>query len=297
MSAEVLFRLGAELGEGPSWTATTSELSWVDITAGHIYRSDLTAIRGVIDVGMHVGAAMPAGDGGFVAARRDGFAYVPVDGPAQPLSLPLDGDPSVRFNDGKTDPSGRPFAGTMAYDMAAGRGALYRLDPPGDATAVLTDLGIANGLAWSSNGTRLFFIDSAERRVDVFDFDVATGLIGSRAVHLDLDAYSGMPDGMCIDDDDCLWIAFWGGHAVRRFDPNGNLVHEIMLPVSQPTSCCLAGNTLIITTATYALSTKELHAEPHAGDIFAADVEVGGPPATPVQPDVFASAHNDEATT
>lgn len=274
---EVLHDVACELGEGPSYNAQRDEISWVDITQGRIFRCPAGEPPTAFEIADHVGAALPADDGGFLLARRDGFVHLTSDGEQRELSLPLADRPSMRFNDGKTDPHGRAFAGTMAYDIGTEQAALYRLDD--SATEVVNDVGLANGLGWSPDGSTMYFIDSVASVVTTYSYDTDTGTVGDAATLIDFSSAPGMPDGMCVDETGALWVALWDAAEVRRFTPAGELDARVELPVTRPTSCCFAHNSLIITTATYALTADELGQQPHAGHVFACDVGVGGQPA------------------
>ncbi|HTI30100.1 MAG TPA: SMP-30/gluconolactonase/LRE family protein, partial [Methylomirabilota bacterium] len=228
----------------------------------------------------------PRAAGGFVAALQDGF-WVVGDGPAARIAAIPEAGPGLRFNDGKCDPAGRFWAGTMTYDAALGAGALYRLDPDGQARMVLDEVTISNGLAWSLDGGTMYFIDTPTQRVDAFSFDGVTGEIGDRRPEIHLPPEAGAPDGMTIDAEGGLWIALWGGAAVHRY-LDGRLDQVIELPVSQPTSCCFGGaslDELYVTSAREGLSAPRLRAEPLAGALFRVRPGVRG-----LAPAVFADA-------
>lgn len=277
---DVLFDLQLDVGEGPSWVEADERLSFVDVTGGRVYTANLERVVDVFDIGTHVGAALPAADGGFLLARRDGFVRLGADGTQEPIALPLADDPSVRFNDGKVDPQGRAWAGTMPYATEPGRGVLYRLD--GSAvTPMVTGIGLSNGLGWSPDGRTMYYIDTRADRVDAFDVDPDTGDIANRRVLVDFASEPGSPDGMCVDDDGCLWVAFWGGWAVHRIAPDGRHLGRVEMPVSQPSSCCFAGDMLVITSASRGLTAMQLAAEPDAGAVFVVRPGISGPGAVP----------------
>lgn len=276
---DVLFDLHLELGEGPSWDAAAGRLSFVDILAGHVYVADQERVVDVLEVGAHVGAALPAAGGGYLIARRDGFVRLEMDGSLEPLALPLQDQPDLRFNDGKCDPTGRAWAGTMPYEEAPGRGALYRLQDR-EAVAAVTGVGLSNGLGWSPDTRSMYFIDTQAARVDAFDFDAASGTLATRRTVVDLSPSQGDPDGMCIDGEGCLWVAMWDGWEVRRYSPDGRQLGSVRLPVSRPTSCCFVDDALIITSAVHGLSDGDLALQPHAGAVFATRPGVSGPGAT-----------------
>ena len=267
---EVVTAAGAELGEGPVWDVRSSRLAWIDITARRLHLTDaVSGATETIEVPLAVGAVAPRAAGGFVAALQDGF-WIVGDGPARRIAAISEARPGLRFNDGKCDPAGRFWAGTMAYDEAEGGGALYCLDPDGGARMVLDEVTISNGLAWSLDGGTMYYIDTPTQRVDAFSYDPANGAIGDRRSEIDIPPGAGAPDGMTIDADGGLWVALWGGMAVHRY-VGGRLERVIELPVSQPTSCCFGGDDLdelYITSARQGLSAPQLRAEPLAGALF-----------------------------
>lgn len=267
---EVVTAAGAELGEGPVWDVRSGRLAWVDITARRIHLTDtVSGATETIDVPLAVGAVAPRAAGGFVAALQDGF-WVVGDGPAQRIAAIPEARPGLRFNDGKCDPAGRFWAGTMAYDQATGAGALYRLDHDGSAALVLDGVTVSNGLAWSLDGHTMYYIDTPTQRVDAFSFVPLTGEVGDRRPEIHVPPEAGAPDGMTIDAEGGLWVALWGGGAVQRY-VDGRLERGIKLPVSQPTSCCFGGESLdelYVTSAWQGLSPQERRAQPLAGALF-----------------------------
>jgi sugar lactone lactonase YvrE len=277
---EVVVAAHAELGEGPVWDARSGRLAWVDILSRRILLTDVrTGATEVILVPSHVGAVAPRGAGGFIAALQDGFWTV-GDGPARRIAAVLEAGAGLRFNDGKCDPAGRFWAGTMAYDQATGAAALYRLDPGGVAIRVLDGVSISNGLAWSVDGRTMYYVDTATQRIDAFSFRPETGEISDRRPVVAIPAASGAPDGMTIDAEGGLWVALWGGAAVHRY-VDGRLDRVIRLPVSQPTSCAFGGDgldELFVTSAWEGLSATERRAQPLAGAVFRVRPGVRGLP-------------------
>jgi sugar lactone lactonase YvrE len=279
----VVVAAGAELGEGPVWDARSGRLAWVDILGRRIHVIDPgSGDTRSIETPLDVGAVAPRAAGGFVAAFQDGFWAV-ADGAIRQVAAVPEAQPGLRFNDGKCDPAGRFWAGTMAYDEAAGAGCLYRLDSAGGAVRVLGDVTISNGLAWSADGATMFYVDSPTQRIDAFSFDVATGGISNRRPVVRIAAELGSPDGMTIDAEGGLWVALWGGSAVHRY-LDGRLDRVIRLPVGQPTSCAFGGphlDDLYITSAWKGLSADARRAQPLAGALFRVRPGVRGvPPAT-----------------
>jgi sugar lactone lactonase YvrE len=215
--------------------------------------------------------------GGFVVATEHGL-LVADDGLAEFERLAeVVGDPTVRTNDGGCDPLGGFVIGTMSYDERRDGGAVYRVTPDRRVTEVLAPVSISNGVQWSADGSRVFYIDTPTRCVDVFDVDPRTGAWSGRQTHIRVDGTPGFPDGMAIDEDDGLWIALWGGGAVNRYDNAGRLIETITVPgVSQVSSCAFGGderNMLYITTSRTDLVANQ---EPNAGAVFAVHTSTRG---------------------
>ena len=284
---EVVVGPGARLAEGPVWDARSGRLAWIDVLSKRILLTDIpTGQTELIEVPSHVGSVAPRAAGGFVAALQDGF-WVVGDGPTRRITSVAEAGPGLRFNDGKCDPAGRFWAGTMAYDETPGAGALYRLDTDGRASLVLDRVTISNGLAWSSDGRTMYYIDSPTRRIDAFSFAPASGEIGDRRTVISIEAEHGVPDGVTIDAEGGLWVALWGGGAVHRY-LDGRLDAVISFPVSQPTSCAFGGadlDELYVTSAREGLSLEQREAQPLAGAVFRVRPGVRGIPAA-----VFAGA-------
>lgn len=266
----------AEHGEGPVWTPRWGGLRLVDMLAG-----DVLSLRDGEVERRHVGpvAAMlrPRRDGGAVIALARGFAYAADDLTGVTPLGELWQDPAVRMNEGGCAPGGRLYCGSMAYSAAPGRGRLYRLDGDGRVEAVLTGVGISNGIGWSPSGETAYYVDTLTGRVDAFDFDSDRGLYGRR-VFARVPPERGAPDGLTVDAAGFVWVALWGGAAVWRFTPDGRLDGAVELPVTQVTACTFGGpdlSRLYITTSRQEIAPAS---QPDAGAVFAADVGVRGLP-------------------
>jgi sugar lactone lactonase YvrE len=273
----------AEHGEGVVWDHARGELLWVDVGAGRLYRGRPGPVAiehlGCFELGCPLGAVAPAQDGGWIAAVGPGFARLAPDGALTWLTRPAAGQPELRMNDGACDPGGRFWAGTMAYAETRGAGTLYRLDPDGMSTAMVSGTTISNGLGWSLDGRTLWFADSGDATVDAFDFDLQTAGISGRRTVVEFDPRDGVPDGLVVDAHDHIWVAIWNGGEVRRYSPDGDLVARVRLPVSRPTSCCFGGpelDVLFISTAREGLRAEALHNEPDAGRLFCAQTGTRG---------------------
>jgi sugar lactone lactonase YvrE len=276
----------AGLGEGVVWDQTRGELLWVDLLAGVLYRGrpgpSSVELLGRLKLGCPLGAVAPATDGGWVVAAGAGFAHLAEDGALTWIGQPAAGRPELRMNDGACDPAGRFWAGTMAYGETPGAGTLYRLDLACTITAVVPATTVSNGIGWSADAKTLWYIDSGERTVDAFDFDMPTGAVSSRRTVVAVAPGDGAPDGLTVDAEDHIWVAMWDGGEVRRYTPGGELVARVRVPVSRPTSCCFGGAdlaTLFISTAQPAAERQT--GEPEAGRLFRADTGVRGVAQSP----------------
>jgi sugar lactone lactonase YvrE len=284
MQVDVELALDAKaiLGEGPAWDDRTGELVWVDIASYEVHRFDPeTGGDRSWPVGQMVGAAAPRERGGFVLALQDGFALLD-DASPEPVFVESETRArGIRMNDGKCDAAGRFYAGTMAYDLTPGAAAFYRLDPDYRVTTMVSPMTLSNGLGWSPDNRTMYLIDSLEHWLDAFDFDLETGSMTGRRRLVEFPVAHGLADGMAVDADGFLWVAMYGGGAIRRFAPDGSPVGEIELPVSQPTACAFGGSDLrelYITTTRQGKSDEELALEPSLGGIFRCRPGVAGLP-------------------
>ena len=273
-----------ELGEGPHWDAERGQLLWVDILAGRVFfgapnASSVEVVR-TLEVGRHIGAVVPWERGGWLAAAATGFIHIGEDGAVKELAQPEAGSRvETRMNDGTCDPQGRLWAGSMAYDETPGAGSLYRVDLDGSIDRVLDQVTISNGLGWSPDGTTMYFTDTGPGRIDSFDFDPATGAMANRREFFSGIAGRGAPDGLTVDSEGCIWTAQWGGGVVLRLDTSGEVIGEIEMPVSRPTSCCFGGSnleTLFISSAKAGVDGEDL-----AGVLMQCTPGIQGLPSRP----------------
>ena len=268
----------AVLGEGPLWVDREAALYWVDIKGCKIFRLAGTERREWATP-VRVGSLAPRAGGGFVAGTHAGLALVDLDADRfEIIADPEAERPRNRFNDGKVDRAGRFWAGTMDEGIRETSGALYRLDPDHSLATVDRDYIVANGPAFSPDGRVLYHNDSARQVTYASDIDDA-GNASNRREFARFDGDDGFPDGMTVDAEGCLWIAFWDGWCVRRFSPVGERMAELSVPVQRPTSCAFGGAslaTLFITSAREGLEGTDLARQPYAGGLFAVNVGVHG---------------------
>ena len=269
----------AELGEGPVWVVREQALYWLDIKGRKIFRRDDSGAVAEWATPMRVGSLAPRSDGGFVAGTDRGFAHIDLEtGSFVPFLNPETDRSTNRFNDGKVDRQGNFWAGTMDDQEKTASGALYRLGPDRSATRCDDHYRVTNGPAFSTSGTLMYHNDSALQQTYVFDLD-AGGTPFNRRLLIDHSGRSGYPDGMTVDSEDCLWIAFWDGWCVRRFSAEGELIATHEVPVQRPTSCAFGGASLtdlFITSASIGLSNSERADQPCAGGLFMLDSGCAG---------------------
>ena len=279
---EVAVEQRSLLGEGPTWDRNHDALVWVDILGGLVHRWRAPDSPATFAVHTHVGAVLPAAGGGWLLAVQDGFAALSEAGEVRPLLSVHDGRrPDLRFNDGKADPAGRAWAGTMAYAERPGQGCLYRLDPGPTATPMIDGVGVSNGLGWSPDRRLFYYVDSPAMELRVFDYDEHEATIRNERTLVTLPSEEGYLDGLCVDDEGCIWVAIWDGGRVNRYTPEGVLDSVVHVPVDRPTSCCLGpGGVLYITSARHGLSEEQLARLPWALGVFATEVTAAAPPAT-----------------
>jgi sugar lactone lactonase YvrE len=267
----VALRVHAELGEGPRWDAATRRLLWVDIEgrALHVFDPARGEDRSIV-LDARVGAAAPSDDGRVLVALADRLALLDLRDESLQTLARFPHDDRFRTNDGACDANGRLWIGTMELREAPRAGALYRYD--GRLERVVEGVTLSNGLGWTPDDTRLYYVDSLEYRVDVFDFDLAAGRLARRRPFVVIAREDGIPDGLAVDDEGGVWLALYGGGCVRRYDANGRIDAVLRMPAENVTACCFGGDdgrSLYVTTAA------------PDGSVYVADVGVSGPPAHP----------------
>jgi sugar lactone lactonase YvrE len=283
LTAEPLFKVRARLGEGPVWDERDGSLVFVDIDGAAVHRFRLADGRHTsFSTGVHVGAVGLRAEGGLVLALLDHFAFTDEQGSDLERVPGFTSDAAaVRFNDGEVDPWGRFVAGTMAWSLAAPLGSLYQLSPDGSVSSLVKGVTCSNGLAWTDDRTRLYYVDTPTQRIDAFDVDPDTGALLGRGSAIEVPAAHGSPDGLTLDAEGCIWLACYGGSRVCRYTPAGVLDRLVRLPASLVTSVAFGGpdlDQLYITTASAGLDAGRLAAEPFAGDLFVAHPRVQGRP-------------------
>ena len=282
MKATLTLDAQALLGEGAWWHMSTRRLFWVDIEGKklHLFRPNDGSAR-TVEVGERIGTVVLAGaDRALVALQTGIFELNLTDESLTLITNPLEGLPDIRFNDGKCDPAGRLWVGSMHLSVKAGAGALYCLDTDGTVEQVRDNITISNGIVWSLDHQTMYYIDTPTYCVQAFDYDIDTGRIKCPRTVVNIPEDMGCPDGMTIDEEGMLWVAHWGGGRVVRWNPDtGEPLLKIDVPAPLVTSCAFGGDdlrTLYITTARTDLSEEQRAAYPHSGGLFSVKPGVTG---------------------
>lgn len=286
LSAERIPEAKALLGEGSIWDPRANVLYWVDIEGHKVFVFEPgSGENRTLEVPGYPSTIVPRASGGALITVANGFAALdPETGAVQMLAEVESEISTNRFNDGKCDPAGRFWAGTMDFELKPGKGSLYFLDTDLSVEKALSGVSVSNGIVWSRDGKTMYYIDSPTQEVHAFDYDLDTGRLGKRCVAVSIAKETGVPDGMTIDEEGMLWVALWGGGAVKRYDPGtGRCLETVEVPGAHQVSSCALGGTdldeLYITTASTGYTTEEWRAHPDAGSLFRVKVGVKGLPA------------------
>ncbi len=279
------------LGESPFWHPDEAALYWCDIPGRTLNRwHPGTAAHRQWAFDTEPGCCAPLPGGRLLLAMRDGlFTFDPATGQRQHLADPPYDPATERFNDGKADPQGRLWVGTIYEPRTPPQAALYRW-AGGTLTRMVGDAVVSNGLAFSPDGRTLYWADTPSHRVMAYDFDAVQGTLSRARSFIDfqpkqpgqdLASYGGRPDGAAVDIEGAYWVAMFEGQRVLRIAPDGRVLHELPLPVRCPTMPCFGGpdlKTLYITTAREKRPAAELAAQPLAGCVLQVRVDVPGLP-------------------
>jgi sugar lactone lactonase YvrE len=276
--ASVLLEHNAELGEGPVWIPETNKLLWTDIEKGEVNSLNITDCQNhTIYRGNNPSCIFPTTKNEILIADKERLFFLNLENLELKEFITIThGDSNIRFNDGKVDPLGRIWIGTLSTKIDFQKGALYSVDSSGQVTERLRNITISNGLTWSLNNDKMYFIDSWERAIYEF-YLKKNGDISNKKVLVKFAPSLGIPDGMTIDANGYLWVAMWGGFSVICFDPNKRkLIERIYVEAPNVTSLAFGGKdleSLFITTARQGLAQEVLESFPSSGSIFS--VETG----------------------
>lgn len=268
MDIRAISEVVSDLGEGPIWTPETNSVTWTDITQNTFHTANIdTGKTESFGVPSMIGAIAHTKDGHYIAATQKGFARISIDGQYSPLHSFLQDD--MRMNDGKVDPAGRFWAGSMALSFEKDRGSLYILETDNSYQKVLDNITLSNGMGWSPDAQYFYYIDSIPGVLKRFEYDLDNGKISNPKNLITFAAASGVPDGMSVSSDGKLVVALWDGGRIEIYEPTGAKVSEIKLGVSRPTCCTFAGpnqDILIVSTASQGIDPAD---EALAGKILA----------------------------
>ena len=270
------------LGEGPLWITQLGCFFWVDIERGNLHRYHLATEQLEIRHFPYRLAVVLEGQNGKLILGLD-RKLVRYDWETEVIEELCEVESELtlnRFNDGKVDPHGRIWIGTLSRLFTQGAGSLYRIGTDLTPEVQLKNLTISNGMAWTADQKTFYFIDTPTKKIQEFAFDPESGAIEFRRIAVEIPEGLGFPDGMFIDREGMLWVAHYAGSGVYRWNPStGQLLDKIELPVPHVTSCCFGGENLdlmLITTAQENLSADDLEKYPQSGDVFLVKMEVGG---------------------
>jgi len=271
---ELVIDSKSDLGEGAIWNYKTGELIWVNITGKILnFYNPKTGNNKEMFTGQMIGTVVPCDNDLVLVALKNGiYSFDPLTGTKKLIVNPEEDLPDNRFNDGKCDPAGRFWAGTMNMNDEKGAGNLYRLDKDSSIHKMIENVSISNGIAWSPDADKMYYIDTPTQKVMSYDYDNETGEISNPKVAVEISSDLGSPDGMTIDAEGNLWIALWGGSAVSCWNPEtGELLRMVEVPAKNVTSCAFGDDdlgTLYITTARTNTTDEELKKFPDAGGVF-----------------------------
>ena len=280
---ELVYEISSKLGEGAIWNYKTNELYWIDIEGKklHVYQPEKNKNK-TIEMPCRIGTVVPSENKGEVVVALEDGIYV-VNLVTEEINVLSDVEsnmPENRFNDGKCDPNGNLWVGSMHLKQSEPKASLYKVNEFGETEKMLKNITISNGIVWSKNGKTMYYIDTPTKKIRAFDFDISTSTISNERTVVEVDEKEGYPDGMTIDENDMLWVGMWNGNAVAQFNPKtGELVRKIQVPAHNVTSCAFGGENLdelYITTASVDMTDEEKKQYPLAGSVFKIKLDVKG---------------------
>jgi sugar lactone lactonase YvrE len=270
------------LGEGPYWHVARQSFFWVDIENGKLFEHNLKTKETKTRSFPHrLTVVLEDKEGNLILGLDRKLARFDLDTEKLTWLCEVESEyPLHRFNDGKVDPKGRIWIGTLSTLFTEGVGSLYLVDQDLKPKKQLDHLTISNGMAWTEDNKTFYFIDTPTRQIKAYNFELESGEIEFEKVAIEIPEELGFPDGMCIDQEGMLWVAHYGGSGVYRWNPEtGKLLDKIELPVPHVTSCCFGGKNLdmlLITTAQENLTESQLKEFPMSGDVFLVKTKVQG---------------------
>jgi sugar lactone lactonase YvrE len=271
---ELVTKHSSLLGEGPVWDSRSNRILWIDILKGMIHQFfPHTHTYKATPVDQLISAIAMTENGSIIATSKSGFVSLDLEtGVINSIVDVEKGIPDNRFNDGKCDPAGRFWAGTMSIFDTPKAGTLYVLDTDLSVSVKIKEVSCSNGLAWSVDKKTFYYIDSPTRDIAAYDYDMPSSTISNKRIIIRVPPSMGYPDGMTIDAEGMLWIAMWNGWKIVRYNPEtGKQIYSFSLPVSQVSSCTFGGESLqdiYITSASIGLTKLDFKQQPFAGCLF-----------------------------
>jgi sugar lactone lactonase YvrE len=277
MTITTLYPSQCLLGESPMWHASRKSCFWVDILNGELYEYDWRSKKTQTwHIGDHVSLIIETQGDTVLLAVKGGIISFDLNTGHKHRLVNLDADvPGNRCNDGACDSLGRLWIGTMDTGCKDNAGSLYRIDHNLNISKMIDELTIPNGIVWSLDNERMYFIETMSRCVKSYLFSKQSGEIYFEKIAVAIPDQMGMPDGMTMDKEGMLWIALYGGSGVCRYNPvNGELLQKITLPALHITNCKFVGEQLdhlLITSARENMSDELLQQYPESGNVFLVD--------------------------
>lgn len=272
--SELAFEAKASIGEGSIWHPERQTLFWVDIVGKTLYEyhpetKDCTSYK----FDRMVSTVVPETDTTVIISLQDEIVRVNLHNGQTTSIAPIpDNNGTIRCNDGKCDPAGRLWIGTMALNVQKGAGTLYCVTPDAAVATKLSDVTISNGIVWSADKKFMYYNDTPTGQIARYRYDASNGEIIFDGIAVRIPEGTGGPDGMTIDSNDNLWVAQWGGSGVYCYNPRtGKLLAKVEVPAPQVASCAFGGenlDTLYITTARAGMSDEQLKLYPLSGSVF-----------------------------
>ncbi|MFO8007178.1 MAG: SMP-30/gluconolactonase/LRE family protein [Candidatus Brocadiia bacterium] len=277
MQPELIADYECVTGEGPLWHPDEQQLYWVDIPTGRMFRyCPATGLHEQCYEGRPIGGFTLQRDGALLLFMDRGTVATWRDGEVEVIIEEVPEERETRFNDVIADPEGRVFCGTMPTKDRLGR--LYRLDPDGTLTVLLHDIGCSNGMGFTPDGSGMYYTDSGQREIYLFDYERPTGRLSNRRVFVRTPDDEGVPDGMAVDAEGCVWSARWDGGCVARYSPEGEEVGRIEFPARKVSCVTFGGEGYGDMYVTTAGGTDKAANGPAAGALFRVDAGVAGVP-------------------
>lgn len=281
MLFELVLKSNLLLGESPVWNSFDNSLYFVDIKNPSIHRLHFpSGCFESISAPSEIGCILFSQDGKLIAAMQSGLAHVNFETSKYSYFSSIDTDRlSNRPNDGKCDKAGRLWIASMDNNEVKPSGRLWCISHLTKPKIWDSNFVIGNGIDWSPDGKKLYFTDSVNRSIFIYDYDLSNGSIKNKKIFATIPKGYGFPDGLTVDSEGYIWSAHWDGWRITRYAPNGAIDLVVEVPVPRPTSLTFGGsnlNRLFITSASYGLTAEDLARSPNSGSIFAYESSVPG---------------------